>query len=111
MEVGQVIRVVGAPSPPHGPGEAYRIPVRVQRGTYQVLLDSGCMQTMVHQRLVRPGVLVEASRVLVRCVHGDVHEIPLVPIKFSTWVKHIESRRWLGCDPLVLGLDWVSTGG
>ena len=45
MEVGQVVRVTGAPLLPHGPGEAYRIPVRIQRGTYQALLDSGCMQT------------------------------------------------------------------
>ena len=52
MEVGQVVHVAGAPSPPHAPGEAYSIPVRIQRGTYQALLDSGCMQTMIHQRLV-----------------------------------------------------------
>ena len=25
MELGQVVRVTGAPSPPHGPGEVYRI--------------------------------------------------------------------------------------
>ncbi|KAK0142130.1 hypothetical protein N1851_020196 [Merluccius polli] len=81
MEVGQVVRVTGAPSPPHGPGEAYRIPVRIQRGTHQALLDSGCMQTMIHQRLVRSEALVEASSVLVRCIHGDVHEYPLVPIE------------------------------
>ncbi|KAK0148263.1 hypothetical protein N1851_011803 [Merluccius polli] len=64
MEVGQVVRVTGAPSPPHGPGEAYRIPVRIQRGAHQALLDSGCMQTMIHQRLVRSEALVEASSVL-----------------------------------------------
>ena len=58
MEVGQVVRVIGAPSPPHGPGEAYRIPVRIQRGTHQALLDSGCMQTMIHQRL---GLACKAS--------------------------------------------------
>ncbi|KAK0142195.1 hypothetical protein N1851_020132 [Merluccius polli] len=46
MDVGQVVRVAGPPTPPYGPGEAYRIPVRIQRGTYQALLDSGCMQTM-----------------------------------------------------------------
>ena len=51
MEVGQVVHVAGAPSPPHAPGEAYSIPVRIQRGTYQALLDSGCMETMTHQRL------------------------------------------------------------
>ena len=65
------------PSPPHGPGEAYSIPVRIQRGTYQALLDSGCMQTMIHQRLVRSEALVEASSVPVGCIHGDVHEYPL----------------------------------
>ncbi|KAK0151017.1 hypothetical protein N1851_007843 [Merluccius polli] len=63
MEVGQVVRVTGAPIPPYGPGEAYRIPVRIQRGTYQALLDSGCMQTMIHQRLVRSEALLEASSV------------------------------------------------
>jgi hypothetical protein len=63
MEVGQVVRVTCAPSRPHGPGEAYSIPVRIERGMYQALLDSGCMQTMIHQRLVRYEALVEASSV------------------------------------------------
>ena len=30
MEVRQVVRITGALSPPHGPGEAYRILVRLQ---------------------------------------------------------------------------------
>ncbi|KAK0142845.1 SCAN domain-containing protein 3 [Merluccius polli] len=81
MDVGQVVRVAGPPTPPYGPGEAYRIPVRIQRGTYQALLDSGCMQTMIQQRLVRSEALVEASSVSVRCIHGDVHTYPLVPIE------------------------------
>ncbi|XP_030196184.1 uncharacterized protein LOC115531196 isoform X2 [Gadus morhua] len=34
IEVGQVVRVTGAPSPPHGPGEASRIPVRMDTGGY-----------------------------------------------------------------------------
>ena len=95
MEVGQVVRVIGAPSPPHGPGEAYRIPVRIQRGTHQALLDSGCMQTMIHQRLVRSEALVEASSVVVRCIHGDVHEYPLVPIEIRCGGKSIVLRRRL----------------
>ena len=73
---GQVIHVAGAPYPPHSPGEAYSILVRIQRGTYQALLDSGCMQTMIHQRLVRSEALVEASSVMVRCIHEDVYEYP-----------------------------------
>ncbi|KAK0146087.1 hypothetical protein N1851_014658 [Merluccius polli] len=105
----EVVRVTGAPSPPHGPGEAYRIPVRIQRGTHQALLDSGCMQTMIHQRLVRSEALVEASSVLVRCIHGDVHEYPLVPIEIR-WgggkhsVKAAVSSSL--AHPLILGLDW-----
>ena len=78
MEVGQVVRVTDAPSPPHVPGEAYRIPVRIQWGTYQALLASVFMQTMIHQRLVRSEAFVEALCVSVRCIHGDVHEYPLV---------------------------------
>ena len=78
-------RVTGAPSPPHGPGEAYRIPMRIQWGMHQVLLDSGCMQTMSKQRLVRSEALGEALSVSVRCIHGDVHEYPLVPIENSLW--------------------------
>ena len=81
MEVGPVVRVTGAPSAPHGPCEAYSILVRIQWGTtYQALLDSGCMQTTIHQCLVRSQALVEASSVSLRCRHGDVHEYPLVPI-------------------------------
>ena len=92
MEVGQVVRVTGAPSPPHGPGEAYRIPVMIQRGTHQALLDSGCMQTMIHQRLVWSEALVEASSVLVKCIHGDVDEYPS---KFVVGGKSIVLRRRL----------------
>ncbi|KAK0137336.1 Zinc finger protein 24 [Merluccius polli] len=80
MEVGQVVRVTGAPIPPYGPGEAYRIPVRIQWGTYQALLDSGCMQTMIHQRLVRSEALVEASSVL---IHPAFHVSLLKPVTSS----------------------------
>jgi hypothetical protein len=82
MEVGQVVRVTGAPSPPHGPGGAYSIPVRIQRGTYQTLLFSGFRQTMIHQCLVLSEALVEA----LGCVHRDVHEYPLVPIEIISLV-------------------------
>ncbi|KAM8863332.1 uncharacterized protein AB9W97_018233 isoform 3-T4 [Spinachia spinachia] len=42
---------------------AYCVPVRIQRGRYQAMVYSGYSQSMIHQRLVRPGALVEASRV------------------------------------------------
>ena len=113
MEVGQVVRVAGRLSPPPGPEGAYRIPVRVQRGTHQALLDSGCMQTMVHQRLVRPGALVEASRVSVRCIHGDVHEYPMVPIEIRYMAKTHRVKAAVTpslTQPLILGLDCAGLG-
>ena len=114
MEVGQVVRVTGAPSPPHGPGEAYRIPVRIQRGTYQALLDSGCMQTMIHQRLVRCEALIEASSVSVRCIHRDVHTYPLVPIEIHYGGKTHRVKAAVSpslTHPLILGLDWAGFPG
>ena len=114
MEVGQVVRVTGALVPPHGPSEAYRIPVRIQRGTYQALLDSGCMQTMIHQRLVRSEALVEASSVLVRCIHGDVHTYPLVSIKICYGGKTHRVKAAVSSSlmhPLILGIDWAGFPG
>ena len=114
MEVGQVVRVTGAPVLPHGPGEAYRIPVRIQRGTYQALLDSGCMQTMIHQRLVRSEALIEASSVSVRCIHGDVHTYPLVPIEIHYGGKTHRVKAAVSpslTHPLILGLDWAGFPG
>ena len=91
-------------------GEVYRIPVRIQRGTHQALLDSGCMQTMIHQRLVRSEALVEVSSVSVRCIHGDVHEYPLVPIEIRCGGKKHSVKAAVSSSlthPLILGLDWT----
>ncbi|KAI5606676.1 hypothetical protein C0J50_7558, partial [Silurus asotus] len=41
----------------------YRIPVSIQGGTHQALVDSGCKQTPIHQSLVRYKVLDAARRV------------------------------------------------
>ncbi|KAK0145666.1 hypothetical protein N1851_015447 [Merluccius polli] len=114
MDVGQVVRVAGPPTPPYGPGEAYRIPVRIQRGTYQALLDSGCMQTMIQQRLVRSEALVEASSVSVWCIHGDVHTYPLVPIeiRYGGKTHRVKAAVSPGLTyPLILGLDWAGFPG
>ena len=52
MEVGQTIRVAGPPAPSPGPGETYSVPVRIQGGRHQAMVDSGCMQSLIHQNLV-----------------------------------------------------------
>ena len=68
------------------------------------------MQTMIHQRLVRSEALVEASSVLVKCIHGDVHEYPLVPIEISCGGKKHSVKAAVSSSlthPLILGLDWA----
>uniref|UniRef100_A0A671V8A1 Integrase catalytic domain-containing protein n=1 Tax=Sparus aurata TaxID=8175 RepID=A0A671V8A1_SPAAU len=42
---------------------------------------------MIHQHLVRPGALLEASWVMVRCVHGDIHDYPVVALEMYFKVK------------------------
>jgi len=89
-----VIRVA---EPPASAG-AYMVPVRIQGSIRQALVDSGCMQTVIHQSLVRPGALVEVSSwVNIRCVHGDIHKYPLVPVEIKFKGK---------THSLILGTDW-----
>ena len=68
-----MVQVVGPPTSAHGSEGAYCIPVRVQGSEHRALLDSGAMQSLIRQSLVRPKALVMAPRVTIRCVHGDEH--------------------------------------
>lgn len=81
MLTKQVFHVAGVPAPSPGPGGTYNIPVRCQGGILQALVDVGHMQTLVHQTQVCPCTLLEAERVKVRCVHGDIHKYPIVPLR------------------------------
>lgn len=109
MEVGQTIQVAGPPTPSRGPGGTYSVPVRVQGGIYQAMENLDCTQSMIHQNLVRPGALVEASWVEVGCVHGDVHGYPVVPVEIRHMgKKYIVKSAVSSCltQPLILGADW-----
>ncbi|KAM9766884.1 uncharacterized protein ACNS7B_017333 [Menidia menidia] len=109
MEVGQVIRVVGPPAPSPGPRGTYSVPVRIQGGTHQAMVDSGCTQSMVHQSLVRPGALLEAGCVDIMCVHGDVHRYPVVPVEIRYRGKKHSIKAAVSprlAHPLILGTDW-----
>ncbi|XP_026003826.1 uncharacterized protein LOC113009615 [Astatotilapia calliptera] len=109
MEVGQVFRVAGAPAPSPGPGGTYSIPVRTRGGIRQALVDTGCTQTLVHQSLVRPGALLEAEWVEVRCVHGDVHRYPIVPLLLKYKGKTHRVTAAVSprlSHPLILGTNW-----
>jgi len=48
---------------------------------HQVLLDSWSSQTLIHQSLVCPEALVTASLVRIGCIHGDLHDYPLVTLE------------------------------
>lgn len=78
MEMGQVIWVEGPQASSPNQEGTYLAPVRIQRGRNQALMESGYMQTMIPQSLVRPTAFVEAWWVEMRCVHGDIHSHPLV---------------------------------
>ena len=49
MEVGQVARAVGPPTPSPGPGGTDRVPVRIQGDVHLVMVDPGCEQSVIHQ--------------------------------------------------------------
>lgn len=97
MEVGQVLHQPFNTF--HGPGGTYCVQVRCQQGIWG--MELGCTQT-----LVQPGPLVEAEQVEVRCVHGDIHKYPIVPLQINTRAKHSK-----GCSSrlkhlLIPGTDW-----
>ncbi len=50
----------------------------IKGGTYWALVDSGCNQTSIHQKLIQPEALDKSCMVRVRCVHGDVVKYPVV---------------------------------
>ncbi|XP_061766956.1 uncharacterized protein LOC133559319 isoform X1 [Nerophis ophidion] len=114
MEVGKVIRVDDPPASSPGPGETYYVPVRIQGSIHRAMVDSGCEQSMIHQNLVRPGVLSKVTRVRVKCVHGDIHTYPVVPVEiFFRGEKHnvkaaVSSRL---AHPLILGTNWSGFKG
>ncbi|XP_064175891.1 uncharacterized protein LOC135246326 [Anguilla rostrata] len=110
MEVGQVVWVVGPPTSAPDQEGAYCIPVRVQGSEHRALLDSGAMQSLIQQNLVRTEALVKAPWVSIRCVHGDVHKYPVVPVEIcykgkTHIVKAAVSSRL--AHPLILGTDWA----
>ena len=83
MEVGQVVQVVGPPTSAHGSEGTYCILVRVQGSEHQALLDTGAMQSLIRQSLVRPEALVMAPWVTIRCVHGDENRYSIVSVKIN----------------------------
>ena len=109
-EVEQVVQVVGPLYSAPGPEGVYCIPVRLQGSEHRALLDSGAMQTLIQQSLVRPKALVANPWVSIRCVHGDIHKYPLVPIEIHYRGKKHSLKAAVSSHlsyPLILGTDWA----
>lgn len=73
-------------------------------------MDLGCTQSLIHQNLVQPRALVEASSVDIRYVHGDIHSYTVVPVQITHGgKKHSVKAAVSSClvHPLILGTDWV----
>ena len=74
-----------------------------------MLLDSGAMQSLIRQSLVRPEALVMAPWVAIRCVHRDEHSYPIVSVEINLQgqthiIKAAVSTRL--SHPLILGTNW-----
>ena len=86
------------------------IPVRLQGSEHLALLDSGAMQTLIRQSLVRPEALVGTPWVSIWCVHGDVHKYPIVPIEIHYQGKKHSIKAAVSSrlsHPLIFGTDWA----
>jgi len=68
----QVVQVAAVSASAPGPDRMYQIPVKVQGGIHQAMLDSRSSQTVIHQSLVRPEALLDASWMRFGCIHGDM---------------------------------------
>ena len=42
-----------------------------------ILIDTGCSRTMVHEKNVPPGKVLQGEAIAIRCVHGDTVLYPL----------------------------------
>ncbi|XP_069027698.1 uncharacterized protein [Embiotoca jacksoni] len=107
MEAGQMVRVAGPPTPSPGPGAMYRSS-KDPGGTHQAMVDSGCMQSLIHQSLVRPGALVEALwEMIFRAAHynqmaghmGYDKTLDRIMARFYWPGSRGDARRWCASCP------------
>ena len=56
----------------------------------EILLDTGCSRTLVHQDLVPEEKFIEGEAVAIRCAHGDTTLYPLAQITMEVDGKTIE---------------------
>ena len=65
---------------------------------WDILLDMGCSQTMVHADLVPPEKFLEGDAATIQCAHGDTVLYPLANIIGSCFrMTTSGSAAWEGC--------------
>ena len=62
------------------------------RAVDNILLDTGCSRTLVHQELVPRGKMLEGEAVAIRCAHGDTVLYPLASLQVVVGTKSIQVR-------------------
>ena len=67
-----------------------------------ILLDTGCSQTLVHRDLVPPEKLLEGRAITICCAHGDTAIYPLAKVGLEIEGKHIEVEAGVA-DRLPMG--------
>ena len=72
-----------------------------------ILLDTGCSRTLVHQKLVPEEAFLEGRATMVCCAHGDTVLYPLARVHMEVKGKQIDVEAAVS-DQLPVGvLYWV----
>ena len=84
------------------------IPVTMDSTKTQVLLDSGCGQSLIQDSLISPGHKQILGRVHIKCIHGDVRSYPKINVNITIGQQVTQVQVGL-CPrlpvPVVLGRD------
>uniref|UniRef100_A0A1X7T3K8 Integrase catalytic domain-containing protein n=1 Tax=Amphimedon queenslandica TaxID=400682 RepID=A0A1X7T3K8_AMPQE len=60
------------------------------REVQDILIDTGCSRTMVHEDNVPPEKILQGEATAIRCAHGDTVLYPLACVDISVGGKHLE---------------------
>ena len=78
-----------------------------------IILDTGCSQTMVRQNLARTSKILEGEAVTVRCAHGDTVLYPLSEVDLELAGKKMKVKAAISENlpaSVLLGIDIPELG-
>ena len=62
-----------------------------------ILLDTGCSRTLVHQEWVPRGRMLDREGLAIRCVHGDTVLYPITLLQDVVGMRTMEVRGAVDC--------------